>query len=375
MIVGYDAKRIAVNRVGLGNYGRTLIRQLATTAPSNEYHLYSPVPFDRELFDPSGLPSVRLHAPASKPNMLRQHQLRYRHVAKQAVEDRLDLYHGLSHALPPRMPCPTVVTMHDLIVMRHPEFYPAIDRWSYTRTIKQAVARADLILSVSEATKADLSELLAIPSERIVVTWQACDERFRCAVPQESLDRTRSKYGLPQRFVLSLGTIERRKNAVSLVRGFARVANELEDVGLVFAGKGTRYLEEVQQAVVATGLRNRTFFLGFTATEDLPALYRLASLFAYLPLIEGFGIPVLEAMQCGTPSITSNRSSLREIGGEEASVLVDPQSEESIAEGLYRALRDDSAHQKLRAALPGRTQQFSPETVCRRVLEAYKQVL
>ena len=371
MIVGYDAKRIAANRVGLGNYGRTLIRQLARVAPDNLYHLYSPVPFDPELFDPSGLSSVHLHAPAAKPNILRQHQLRYRHVAKQAVEDRLDLYHGLSHALPPRMPCPTVVTMHDLIVMRHPEFYPAIDRWSYTRTIKQAVSRADLILSVSDATKMDLCELLSVPEERIVVTWQACDERFRPDIPAENLDQVRRKYGLPERFVLSLGTIERRKNAVNLVQGFAQVASDLEDVGLVFAGKGTRYLEKVRQAVIATGLRNRTFFLGFTAAEDLPALYRLATLFAYLPIIEGFGIPVLEAMQCGTPSVTSNRSSLREIGGKEASVLVNPESVESIAEGLHRVLQDDTQYQEIEAALPARARHFAPEAVCHRVLEAY----
>jgi len=375
MIVGYDAKRLAANRVGLGNYGRTLIRQLARLAPENQYHLYSPVPFDPGLFNVTGLPSVRLHAPATKPNALRQHHLRYRHVAKQAAEDRLDLFHGLSHSLPARMPCPTIVTVHDLIVLRHPEFYPTIDRWSYTRAVRQGVERADLILSVSEATKADLCDLLGVAPERVVVTWQACDERFRPLIPAADLDRVRSRYALPRRFVLSVGTIEKRKNAVALVRAMEQVAGELKDVGLVFAGRGMRYLETVRAAVAQSKLAHRTQFLGFVDADDLPALYHLATLFAYLPVIEGFGIPVLEAMQCGTPSITSNRSSLKEIGGEGASVLVDPESIESIAEGLVRGLDERDGYQRLRAALPGRVRQFAPEVVCQRVLQAYRRVI
>ena len=373
MNIGFEAKRIAQNTVGLGNYARNLIRDLVRFAPDLKCFLYSPRPFNPALADFSDLPSVVLRAPATKPNVLAQHWRRYHRVKGEMHADGIDLYHGLSNVLPGNLRCPAVVTIHDLIFLRHPEYYRAFDRWTYHRTFKRAARQAHLIFAVSQATKEDICTFFNVAPEKVVVTYQACGPEFdRAKITQSELDRVRSAHRLPEKFILHLGTLEARKNAGNLVRGFARAAERLAPYHLVFVGRESRYGATVKRLVAELGVTGRVHFLSFVPGEDLPALYALADLFAYISLIEGFGIPILEAMQCGTPSLTANRSSLKEVGGEQASILVDPLDVEAISHGLSEALLEPAVYRRLLSQMDGQAKKFSPEIVTQRVLEAYR---
>ena len=376
MNIGFEAKRVAQNAAGLGNYARTLIGNLARFAPESRYFLYSPVPFDPALAEINQLPQVALRGPATKPNLLVQHWLRYYGVRTTLRADRIDLYHGLSGVLPRRLGCPAVVTIHDLIYLRHPEFYGAFDRWTYHRANRRAAENAEIIFAVSHATKEDICTFLGVPAEKIIVTYQSCRPEFdRERISEADRERVRAAHGLPARFVLNLGTLEPRKNAANLVRGFALAAGRLPEHHLVLVGRQTRYGATVRRLVGEAGLSARVHFLDFVPGADLPALYSLAELFAYPSLSEGFGIPVLEAMRCGTPALTSNRSSLREVGGEEASLLVDPLEPEAIGEGLAAILTDRAHYERLQANLPAQAAKFSAEAVTARVLAAYRSLL
>ncbi|MGB9634803.1 MAG: glycosyltransferase family 4 protein, partial [Chloroflexaceae bacterium] len=191
------------------------------------------------------------------------------------------------------------------------------------------------------------------------------DPRFR-PLPSAVLEATRARLGLPANFVLFVGTLEPRKNLPRLVRAFARLADS--DLHLVIAGRRGWLYEETFATVERLGLQNRVHFLDFVADADLPALYNLARAFVYPSLYEGFGLPVLEALACGAPVVTSGVSSLIEVAGE-AAVLVDPLDEAAIAGGITRALRDAA---RLRGAGPAQAQRFRWETAAQRLLACYR---
>jgi glycosyltransferase involved in cell wall biosynthesis len=376
LTIGYDGKRAALNAVGLGNYSRNLLRDLSTERPENRYVVYSPSPFDPKLsaeFTPH--PSITLRAPESRPRFkLLRHLQRHSAVVRQAREDRLSLFHGLTHTLPAGLPCPSVVTVHDLMYLRRPEDFGWFERTNLHRICKAAVRRAARVIAVSEATKIDVVERLGVAPEKVVVTWQSCSPRFRRErVTEDDLARVRAKHALPPRFILQVGTVEPRKNALRLVRAFHRLGPRGEGVQLLIAGLSrSDYAQEVRAAAQASGGTVR--LLGHVDTQELPALYTAASLFAYVPLIEGFGIPVLEALSCGTPVVTSNASSLREVGGP-AAIPIDPLSEDSIAEGLAAGLDDGPVLARVRAAMPAHVAKFSPAAVVERVMDVYRAAL
>ena len=371
MRVGFDGKRAANNRVGLGNYSRTLLHDLARIAPDNHYLVYSPVAFQGDLCGELLTDkAVSLISPNARTPWGR-HFWRYRSVSRLALQDRLDVFHGLSHTLPRGLPCPSVVTMHDLIVLRRPHDYAWIDRVRWRASFREAAKRASIVLAVSEATRQDLIELLDVLPDKIVVTGQSCRPGCRRA-PRDPkiLEDVRKRYELPARFVLSVGTVEPRKNAVRLVRAFRKALDGKEDgIQLALIGKQTRYTKEV--LLESERSDGRVRLLGYVRDEDLPAMYALADLFAYVPLIEGFGLPVLEAIHCGTPVVTSSCSSLPEVAGE-AGLLVDPEDEDSIAQGLIDGLFSASTRSRLAAEAASQIGRFSPEAVVRRVLKAYE---
>jgi glycosyltransferase involved in cell wall biosynthesis len=241
------------------------------------------------------------------------------------------------------------------------------------------VERADLILADSENTKDDLVELLGVPRSKVKVIYPGVDERFRPIKDELALNDVRERYELPSRFILSLGTLEPRKNLVRLIEAFSLLSLlspfpfPFSPLSLVIAGgKGWLY-EDIFRKVEELGLGERVVFTGFVSDADLPVIYNLAELFVFPSLYEGFGLPVLEAMACGTPVVTSNSSSLPEVVGE-AGLMVDPMDVEGLAEAMWRALSDHPLRERMIRSGMRRARGFTWEKSAEELLSLYKEL-
>ncbi len=258
----------------------------------------------------------------------------------------LDLWHATVNVAPVAGRCPAVVTVHDLSFLRYPEAFPVLQRLYLRTQVLRSLRAARRVIAVSAATGQDVMALAGLPAERIDVVPNGVDAAFGVA-PAAEVAAFRARRGLPERYILHLGTLEPRKNLVRLVRAFGRVrVADLADVKLVLAGgKGWDYAN-IYQEVSRLGLEAEVVFAGYVADEELPWWYRGAAVFAYPSLMEGFGLPVLEAMACGVPVVTSNVSALPEVAGE-AALLVDPTDEEALAEALRAVLSDGGLAREL----------------------------
>lgn len=255
-----------------------------------------------------------------------------------------DVVHGPVYVGPIVAGCPLVVTLHDLSFIRHPELLRSGSRLYLTVLTRLSARRANRVIAVSRHTAQEASRLLGIPPERIDVVYHGVSDTFR-PLPAAAVEAFRRRHGLPDRYVLYLGTLEPRKNLVRLARAFAR--SRAEGWRLVLAGGVGWGSNDLVGQIQALGMDDRVLFPGYVRDDDLPLLYNAASVFAYPSLYEGFGMPVLEAMACGTPVLTSTTSSLPEVGGD-AALLVDPEDTESIATGLDRLASDAELRQDMR---------------------------
>ena len=265
-----------------------------------------------------------------------------------------------------------VITVHDCIFMRHPDWFrwerAEYYRWAGTRSAR----RAGRVIADSQATAHDLRELIGVPDSRIDVVPLGVGEQFRPPT-EAAIAVARSRYKLPESFFLYVGTLEPRKNLASLVRAWDSVAGEIPE-GLAIAGRTGWKTEEMLAAIGHAKHRDRIHLPGFIEEEDLAAAIGAARAFVWPSLFEGFGLPVLEAMACGTPALTSNSSSLPEVAGD-AALLVDPESEEAIAGGLKRLSRDDVLRARLSAAGLSRAAEFTWARTAEMTLKVYGHVV
>ncbi|MBR4391896.1 MAG: glycosyltransferase family 4 protein [Bacteroidales bacterium] len=291
-------------------------------------------------------------------------------VAKVIRDDGVDLFHGLSHELPHGLPAdlPALVTMHDMAVWRFPQFFPLVDRAVYRKKQKAACDRADRIIAVSKQTKSDLVEILGVPEEKICVVYQSCHPQFWNPVPLEEQQRVNAKYKLPEKYALCVGTVEERKNQLMVVKALA----ELPELNLVIVGKQKPYARQVKEEIVRNGLEKKVMMLEGVDFADLPGLYSGALFSVYMSVFEGFGIPVLESMCCGTPVVCSNVSSLPEVGGE-AALLADPQDVDGIAEAMNRLAFDPGLRQDRKDMSLAQAAHFSKGKVIGDLFEVYSQ--
>ena len=280
---------------------------------------------------------------------------------------RFDILHAPDFVLPPTG-ARTLLTVHDLTFLVHPECAEAGLRRYLARAVPHALRRANMVLVDSQATAHDLARLLGVTGPRVRLLYPGVDTRFR-PLPVAETERVRTKLGLPARFVLFVGTLEPRKNLPRLMAGFARATIDA-DIALVIAGRRGWLEEEIFATVAQLGIAHRVHFLDFVADADLPALYNLAQAFVYPSLYEGFGFPVLEAMACGTPVVTAAVASLPEVAGD-AAILVDPLSEAAIALGIERVL---SATEPLHGAGLAQARRFSWERAASTLLDCYGMV-
>ena len=367
MRLGFDAKRVFHNATGLGNYSRDVLRILSRRRPADAYVAYSPSP--GALPAEAGGDAVEVRGPRSALARALPALWRTRLVVGDLRADRIDLFHGLSNELPlgiEESGVGSAVTIHDLIFERLPELYSPLDRRIYAMKARSAVRRAGVVVSVSEQTKRDLVELYGVDPARIRVVYQTCREAFRAPVAPERLREVAARYELPERFLLAVGTIERRKNLLVALRAL----EQLPGVLLVAVGRPTPYAEELVSFARARGLASRVRLLSDVSTPDLAAMYRLATVSLYPSLLEGFGIPIVEALFSGTPVVTTRGGCFAEAGGP-GSAYVDPHDADGLRETLARLLEDEGARARMREEGLRHAARFSDEVIADGLSAAY----
>ncbi|MDH5544296.1 MAG: glycosyltransferase family 4 protein [Gammaproteobacteria bacterium] len=377
MRIGFDAKRAFFNNRGLGNYSRTLIRDLSLYFPQYEYLLYSAKPAgDERKAWLSQLGKVQTRLPSSVLGKKLSAVWRMYGLASAASKDKIDIFHGLSHELPygihKRTQIRSVVTVHDLLFLKHPEFHKWVDRKIYMRKLRYACQAADKIVAVSEQTKRDLQEYLSIAPEKISVVYQSCDQKFfDDSLVVDSQD-VYSKFGLPQNFIFYVGALTESKNLDSLLQAYASFASRT-DCSLVLAGNGS-YKKSLQASAAKLGLSEKVFFPGYIPNEDLPQLYKAAKLFVYPSLYEGFGIPIIESMCMGTPVIASTGSCFTETGGD-AAALVDCSDVDTLARSITEIVNNADLAQEMIDQGKVHTRKFQPKVCAENMMSVYQGLL
>jgi glycosyltransferase involved in cell wall biosynthesis len=357
---------------GIGTYVRNVVRHLANVDRETTYFLFCHRADESTLRDlaENFVPVVDDSAGYSFKE----------HVSIPLKLRRLgaDLLHSPHYVLPLLCRVPAVVTIHDCIHLLFPQYLPNRLAWQYARFMMgSAIHRAALIFTVSEASRNDILRFYPeADPELLQVVPNAIDEAIVADPGEEETQRVKERYQIRGRFVLYAGNIKPHKNLERLVAAFGRLKQHpsFEDVKLLIIGDEVNRYGSLRRAVEAAGVRQDVRFFGFVPDRTLSALYRLASVFAFPSLYEGFGLPPLEAMACGTPVVTSNLSSLPEVVGD-AAVLVDPYQPEDIARGLERVLSDDALRADLSARGRARAQEFSWERSVRAIHAGYLKVL
>jgi glycosyltransferase involved in cell wall biosynthesis len=378
--IGIDLSLVPGQRAGVGQYAYQLARALAGIDRENSYLLY---PVFYYIVHPAHR-AVRLPAAPNMRTALRRlpaglvswlWRVDRPDAFKERLLGRVDVVHSTSYCAPRlsrgrRL----VVTIHDVTFLTHPEFHLPANVEHCLTGARRAIERADQLIAVSESTRRDLIEWMHAPADRITVTPEAADPDFARVTDRAQLERVRRRYDLPERFVLFLGAMEPRKNLLRLLDAWAALKPAIRrETWLVVAGADGWLNDGVRARVDALGLEDRVRFTGYIEAGDVAALYSLATVFAYPSLWEGFGLPVLEAMACGTPVLTSDVSSLPEVAGD-AAVLVSPTDVNAIADGLTRLLDDAALRSDLAARGLRRAAAFSWERCARETLAVYRAV-
>jgi len=375
--IGFDAKRLYNNFTGLGNYSRFVVDALCQAFPQNDYVLFTPrirSNAETEFFLSAG--NIQTIVPPSWMSALKMgsvwRSLRVGHAAERAG---VSLYHGLSHELPADLPASirSVVTVHDLIFLRYPQFYKAIDVAIYKKKVMHACRSANRIVAISEQTANDIVDFLRVDRAKINVVYQGCHPNFRKHYDTVQIDAVKKKYDLPGEFILNVGTIEARKNTMLIVKALNELRDK-ESIHLVIVGRATSYSDELKEYAVRAKLSDRIHFIHNAAFADLPLIYRAAKVFAYPSLFEGFGIPLIEAIESGLPVITSQDSCFSEAAGPGAA-YINPKDEMSFTMALLKFLTDEAYRKASVETSRAYVKRFEPEVIARNMMQVYQQVL
>lgn len=381
MNIGFDAKRAAQNRTGLGNYSRYVIRLLAQQAPDNQYHLYIPNPRRTPLLAQiPALGRLCLHYPQSPLWRALSSLWRVWGITPSLARHGIHIFHGLSNELPLNIrqaPCRSIVTIHDLIFLSHPQYYHPIDRHIYNYKFGRACRQAHRVIAVSHYTKQQIVERYAIDPRKIDVVYQGCDPAFARPLPPEQLADVSRRHRLPPRFLLYVGTIEERKNLMLVAKALGVMRERGQTAGLdvhvVAVGRRTPYADRVADELRATGLQPHFHFRHDVPFADLPAFYRLATAFVYPSRVEGFGIPMLEAITSGLPAIACTGSCLEEAGGP-ASIYVAPDDSLQMADAIARVWTDPHLRQQMAREGIAYAQNFTDQKIAQQLINVYKKV-
>jgi len=335
MRIGFDAKRLFLNDRGLGNYSRNLLTGFTKYQAQHDYFLYTPK-FSNRFISSEMIehPNVHVELPRGFGQAFGG-LWRSLGLGSAASINNLDVFHGLSHEIPfdcKKIQAKLVVTIHDLIFVKHPEFYKPIDRWIYYKKLSYAIRHADKIVAISNQTKNDILTEFEISEERVEVVYQSCDEVFYEKRTNEELSSLKLRGNLPDRYLLFVGALNENKNIIMILKAI-KILRDPHKIPLVVVGKGTNYRKQLEDYAVKNGLENQLHFVNdnFDPTPiELSCIYQLASAFILPSFYEGFGIPILEARFSHIPVFASNSSCLEEAGGAE-SYYFDPDNAEQLA--------------------------------------------
>jgi glycosyltransferase involved in cell wall biosynthesis len=373
-----NATPLLARRSGIGRYIYHLASSLLRLDPGNEYTFFYGYSFGRELRsqpDPAVMAAKAVATRVMKdPWRLREAIHRVTFLMGR-LRRGFDLYHEPNY-VPLPFPGPLVITVCDLSVLTYPESHPPQRVAWFARGFLPAVKRARRLLTISHYVKQEIVDRLQVDPARIDVTHLAADERF-LPVPPETIERVLSARGLPRRYLLTVGTVEPRKNLPTLLRAYARLPASLQEehplvvVGMQgWVGDSTHY-RDIAALAQQLRLTDRVVFAGYVPDEDLPAIYRGATAFVFPSLYEGFGLPPLEAMACGTPVVCSNAASLPEVVGE-AGLLVEPTDVQGFAAAMERVISSQELRSDLSAQALVRARQFSWDGCARGTLATYR---
>jgi glycosyltransferase involved in cell wall biosynthesis len=383
MRIGIDARFLThPQRGGFKTYTENLVAALARIDSKTVYVLY----LDRQPGAQDVVPSQPNFINRVVQGSLPVVGLPWREqvaLGKQVKADRLDLFHSPCLTAPLILPCPLVITVHDMI-WAFRENFTSRGSWSLKRRLidwynylvpRYVIRRASAIITVSHASKNSILETFQMNAEKIVVTHEAAGSAFRLIEDADQLEAVRNKYSLPSKYILALGAADPRKNIKSLIQAYRSLSDELrEKYQLVIVWTHTFLASEISKLVEELGLSANVRFLRHVPNEDLVSIYNLASLFVFPSRYEGFGLPLLEAMSCGVPVIAADNSSIPEIVGE-AAILFDAQDVNGISAAMCQVLTDESLQARLRRDGLERSAQFSWDKCGRETLTVYKRIM
>lgn len=376
MNIGFDAKRLFNNHTGLGNYSRTLVRNLLKYNHSDYFQLYTTkihADFANETWINNN--QISVHTPQNK---LFKSYWRSIYLPRLLKQNKVNLYHGLSHELPLGMndvQIKSIVTMHDLIFKIYPETYSPIDRYIYDSKFKRSAEQADVVIAISENTKNDLIKYYSLPTQKIKVLYQSCDELFFEKSILNHQD-VLAKYGIPPEYILYVGSIMERKNIINLIKAY-HLLNPNIQIPLVLVGNGKKYKEECLELINELKLNNKVFIISnLFDNHELKCVYEKSVCFVYPSLYEGFGIPIIEALLSKTIVCTSSTSCMPEAGGK-YSLYFDPNNVESISHTLEKALQlsQNERINKISDSFDFAYKTFNSETTSTQLLALYKSLL
>lgn len=370
MRIGYDAKRFFHNNTGLGNYSRSLIRVLSEAFSENEFLLYNPkktTKFNIQNYNSS----VKEVNPENYFSIKLKTLWRLFFISNTIKKNKLTIFHGLSGEIPIGLPknLKKIVTIHDLIFVRYPKLYSVFDRKIHFWKFKYATKKCDIIIAISEQTKRDIVTFLKISEDKIKVIYQGCNAVYKKEFSENEKIKTIEKYKLPEKYILNVGTIEKRKNLLTLIKAIQNT-----DKHVVVIGKKTSYYEEVKKFIASNNLKTQVHFLKNLSLNEMAIVYQKATLFVYPSVFEGFGIPVIEALYSKTPVITSKGSCFAEAGGEN-SIYINPKDSEELKKAINSVWENSEKQELMKQKGYEYVQKFNDDVIAENWNKIYKSLL
>jgi glycosyltransferase involved in cell wall biosynthesis len=366
MRIGFDAKRAFNNNTGLGNYSRFILDELSKfTHQKIEVFAFTPK-IKKGLFDSFPAENIIL----AKTKYLK-FLWRSLFIKKDIKNKKIDIYHGLTGEIPfflNALKIKKIVTIHDLIFLKLPKYYNFVDVLIYKFKFKYACNNSDKIIAISKQTKMDIMKHFDIPENKIEIVYQSINNIYRKTIPSFEKQEILKKYDINKPFFLSVGTLEPRKNQLSIIKAFEKLQNN--DFELVLIGRGKKYREILYKYILDHGLKN-VKILSNVETLELPAIYQSCFSFVYISEYEGFGIPIVEALASQKPILAAYGSCLEEAGGDGA-IYVNPESMDDIASGLVSLIENEKLRNKLIENGKTHLEKFDPETLTIQLIAIYK---
>jgi glycosyltransferase involved in cell wall biosynthesis len=372
MRIGIDATALPPQPVGAGNYIIELVRALHTLDSQHEFIIFAQQ-HGRELIGSparTGFEWIDLpdHSPVRR---LIWEQIEFPNLLK---KQRIDLLHSLHYTRPLRLACRSIVTIHDMTFFLFPHLHTRAKRIFFPAMIRYSARAADALIAISESTRQDAIRILGLPPGKITSVPLGVRPEFRHVHDQTLKADVRARYHLPEKFLLFVGLVEPRKNLPLLLKSYHRVVSQGTHLPLVIVGRNGWMYEQVLELIASLGLTEAVHLAGYVSPEDLPIVYNLADVFIYPSLYEGFGLPPLEALACGTPVITTAISSMPEHIGQ-AGLLIPPGDEDALTQAIIRLLNDRELKSRLAILGPQQAAQFTWTRTAHQTLQVYENVL